>query len=123
MSHTVTVKAVEVRNDAALRVACERIGVDAPRVGIHRLFDGTQRHGHAVKLKGWREDVVFDLEKGECLFDNYGGRWGEEDKLDELIQSYTLEASKIEAAAHNYGNFTEETQEDGSIKLRMEQYA
>lgn len=123
MSHTVTIKAVEVRNAAALEAACRRCKLDAPQVGLHRLFDGTKREGHAVKLKDWHMPVVFDLTTGEALYDNYNGSWGNESHLDELIQGYAIEAAEAEARLAGYSNITETVEANGDVVVRMEEYA
>jgi hypothetical protein len=122
ISHTLTIKAVEVKNTECLTKACERLTIPAPEEGLHRLFDGTKRQGQAVRLKGWREPVVFDTNTGEALYDNYGGRWGEELELDRLLQAYTIEVAESEARANGYSEISEEVLTDGTVKVLCSSY-
>ena len=117
MSHTVKVKSVQVRDLEALKAAVARLGLPELKEGMHRLFDGTTRQGHALRLPNWRYDAVFDLEKGEVLFDNYNGHWGQEIEIDKLVQAYTLEKAAAEARMQGFSDIVEETMEDGTIKM------
>ena len=51
MSHIVTVE-TEVRDAAAVRAACQRLGLAAPEQGTVKLFSG-EATGLAVKLPDW----------------------------------------------------------------------
>lgn len=123
MSHSVVIKAVEVRDAEALAAACQRCGLEAPKEGLHRLFDRTQRQGHAVKLKNWNYPVIFDLQTGEALYDNYNGDWGNELELDRLIQGYTAEVVSSRARASGYSNITENQMADGTLQLVCADYS
>lgn len=122
MSHSVTIKAVEIRNPDAIMAAARRLQLPDPKVGLHRLFDGTQRNGHAVKLPGWKEPVILDTTTGEALFDNYNGVWGDEIELDRFVQGYTAEQAAIEARANGYGDITESVEADGTLQVVMSSY-
>lgn len=72
-----------------------------------------------MKLPGWNYPVVFDLTTGQVAFDNYNGRWGEQSKLDALLQMYAVEKAKIEARKKGH-TVTEQALADGSIKLTIQ---
>ena len=114
ISHIVQIK-TEVRDAAAVNAACRRLGLSPPISGQHKLFTSTAT-GLGVKLPGWNYPIVFDLTTGKVAFDNYEGRWGEQSKLDALLQMYAVEKAKIEARKKGY-TATEQTLADGSIKL------
>ncbi len=61
-----------------------------------KLFSETVS-GLAVRLRDWRYPVVFNVTSGESKFDNYKGRWGKQERLNEFLQAYAIEATKIEA--------------------------
>lgn len=114
MSHIVSIK-TEIRDAAAVRAACQRLGLTDPVVGSHPLYSGTA-HGHAVQLRGWRYPVVCDLESGGVAYDNFEGRWGDSVELDRFKQSYAIEKAKIEARKNGH-TVVEQAQADGSVKL------
>ena len=76
MSHIVVIK-TEVRDAAAVRAACQRLGLAEPIQGKTKLFSG-EVTGLAVQLPDWVYPVVADLATGQLKFDNFGGRWGDE---------------------------------------------
>jgi hypothetical protein len=114
LSHIVEIQ-TEVRDPVAVEAACRRLNLPQP---VHEdvvLFSGPAV-GLAVRLPGWRYPVVCDVTSGQVKFDNYGGRWGEQRQLDQLLQLYAVEKAKIEA--HRRGHsVTEQALADGSIKL------
>ncbi|TWU54385.1 hypothetical protein Poly51_31020 [Rubripirellula tenax] len=116
MSHVVQIK-TQVRDAAAVRAGCSRLGLDAPVEGEVKLFSETVT-GLAVRLKDWRYPVVFDTTTGESKFDNYQGRWGRQDRLDEFLQAYAVEKTKIEAGRKGY-SVAEQRLADGSIKVSL----
>jgi hypothetical protein len=73
MSHIVEIK-TQVRDPAATRAACERLGLETPTEGRARLFSD-EAAGLIVKLPDWKYPVVFDTQTGEARYDNYNGRW------------------------------------------------
>jgi hypothetical protein len=114
MSHIVVVKS-EIRDAAAVRAACQRLGLAPPIQGKTQLFSG-EAVGLAVQLPDWQYPVVADLTTGQLKFDNFGGRWGDQKHLDRFLQAYAAEKVKIEG--RRKGHFVTETQlADGSIKL------
>ena len=117
MSHVVTVETA-VRDAAAVRAACQRLGLAAPVDGKTRLFSG-EVQGLAVQLPGWQYPVVADLATGQVKFDNFGGRWGEQKHLDRLLQMYAVEKARSEARRRGH-LVTETSLSDGSIKLTIQ---
>ena len=120
MSHIVTVR-TEVRDPAALAAACRRLGLDAPALGTAQLFSGTAE-GHVVKLPGWTYPVVFDTAAGQVRYDDYGGRWGDVRRLDELLKFYAVEKVKLEARRRGH-SVTEQPLLDGSVKIVIRETA
>ena len=117
MSHIVTIK-TEVRDAAAVRAACQRLGLAAPTQGTVKLFSG-EATGLAVKLPDWTYPVVCDTATGQLQYDNFEGRWGEQKHLDALLQAYAVERAKQEARRRGHST-TEQTLSDGSIKLTIQ---
>jgi len=117
VSHIVTIK-TEVRDAAAVRAACGRLGLAAPTQGTVKLFSG-EATGLAVKLPDWQYPVVCDTESGQLKFDNFEGRWGEQKHLDAFLQAYSGERAKQEARRRGHST-TEQTLADGSIKLTVQ---
>lgn len=117
MSHIVQIQ-TEVRDPTAVQAACQRLVLAAPKLGTFELFTNTVT-GLAVQLPGWQYPVVCDLASGQVQFDNYGGRWGEQAKLDQFLQAYAVERTKIEARKKGHAVF-EQPLEDGSIKLTIQ---
>lgn len=114
MSHIVTVK-TEIRDAAAVRAACQRLGLAQPVQGTTKLFSG-QVTGLAVQLTDWQYPVVADLATGQLRYDNFGGRWGNQRDLDGFLQAYAVEKCRIEARKAGR-SLTEQTLPNGSIKL------
>ena len=117
MSHIVTIK-TEVRDAAAVRAACKRLGLAEPVHGTAKLFSG-QAEGLIVRLPDWQYPVVCDTTSGQVRYDNFGGRWGEQKKLDQFQQAYAVEKAKIESRRNGH-SVTERALADGSIKLTIQ---
>lgn len=117
MSHIVQIQ-TEVRDAAAVRAACKRLGLAEPVEGKHRLFSG-EVAGLAVQLAEWRYPVVADLPTGQLRYDNFGGRWGNASELDRLVQAYAVEKCRIEARKQGH-TVIEQPLPDGSIKLTIQ---
>lgn len=116
MSHVVQIE-TQVRDAAAVRAGCVRLGLDEPVEREVKLFSETVS-GLAVQLCDWRYPVVFNTDSGETKFDNYEGRWGKRERLDEFLQAYAVEKTKIEARRKGY-SVVEQSLDDGSIKLSL----
>ena len=117
MSHVVTVE-TEIRDVTAARAACNRLQLEPPIEGRAQLFSG-EATGLIVQLPDWQYPVVFDTTTGEAKYDNYGGKWGDQQQLDHFLQIYAVEKSKIEARRNGH-SITEQTLADGSIKLTVQ---
>ncbi|HEV3302406.1 MAG TPA: DUF1257 domain-containing protein [Planctomycetaceae bacterium] len=117
MSHIVTI-ATEVRDATAVQAACERLKLPPAAHGLHELFSGTAQ-GLAVKLPGWTYPAVCNLKTGKIEFDNYGGRWGNQQELDRFLQAYAVEKAKIEARGKGYA-VTEQALSNGSIRVSVQ---
>ncbi len=117
MSHIVTIK-TEVRDAAAVRAACQRLGLAESVHDTVKLFNG-EATGLAVQLPGWQYPVVCDTETGEVKFDNFQGRWGDQKHLDAFMQAYAVEKAKIEARTKGH-TVAEQQLSDGSIKLTVQ---
>jgi hypothetical protein len=76
MSHIVSIQ-TKVRDPAAV-AACQRLGLSPPVQGTAHLFGG-EVTGLLVQLPGWQYPAVIDTATGEVRYDNFGGRWGEQD--------------------------------------------
>ena len=116
MSHVVQIE-TEVRDAVAVGAACQRLKLEAPTQGTAKLFSSSAT-GVIVKLPGWRYPAVFDTQSGQARYDNYGGRWGEQVKLDRFLQGYAVEKAKLEARKKGH-TVTEQSLADGSIKLTV----
>ena len=117
MSHIVSIQ-TEVRDAAAVRAACHRLGLAEPVEGKTRLFSG-EVTGLAVKLPDWAYPVVCDTVSGRIRFDNFNGLWGDQQHLDRFLQAYACEKAKIEARRKGHA-VTEQQLADGSIKLSIQ---
>lgn len=117
MSHIVQIQ-TEVRDPVAVRSACDRLKLPLPTQGEFTLFSA-KAVGLGVELPGWRYPVVCDTSSGQIHFDNYGGRWGEQSRLDAFLQRYALEKASIEARRKGH-TVLEQPLEDGSIKLTVQ---
>ena len=117
MSHIVTIK-TEVRDAAAVRAACRRLGLTEPVQDTVKLFSG-EVTGLAVELPGWQYPVVADLATGQLKYDNFEGRWGDRKHLDAFLQAYAVEKCRIETRKTGH-SLTEQSLADGSIKLTIQ---
>ena len=117
MSHIVTIQ-TEVRDPAAIHAACERLKLPAPRQGTAKLFT-SEATGVIVTLPRWRYPVVCQTDVGAIAFDNYGGKWGEQQELDRFLQAYAVEKTRLEARKQGH-DIVEQTLVDGSIRLTVQ---
>ena len=98
--------------------ACHRRRLAEPVAGKHRLFS-SEVEGLAVSLRDWAYPAVCKLDTGEVLYDNFGGRWGQQSELDGFVQAYAVEKARIEARKRGH-TVTEQSLADGSIKLTVQ---
>jgi hypothetical protein len=117
VSHIVLVQ-THVKDAAAVRAACQRLGLPQPVQGKTQLFSG-EVQGLAVQLRDWVYPIVADLASGQLKFDDFSGRWGDRRHLDRFLQAYAVEKAKIEARKRGH-LCTEAQLPDGSIKLTIQ---
>ncbi len=117
MSHIVQIQ-TQIRDPVGVQAACRRLDLPQPIEQTVRLFSGEET-GLAVQLTGWRYPVVCDTANGQIKFDNYGGAWGDQARLDQFLQAYATEKAKLEARKQGH-SVTEQTLTDGSIKLTIQ---
>ena len=115
MSHTVTIQA-ELKDPAALEAACRRLQLPLPTHGPVRLFDRIAE-GTGIQLDGWRFPICL-TDRGELLYDNFGGFWGLPEKLDQFQQAYAVCKATIEARKQGY-TCQESVLADGSVRLSV----
>ncbi len=116
MSHIVEIK-TEVRDEAAVKAACTRLQLATPEHKTVRLISATAT-GLCVALPQWQYPLVIDLQTGQVQYDNYGGHWGEQSRLNQFLQAYAVEKAKIEARRKGH-TVSEARLEDGSIRVTV----
>jgi hypothetical protein len=116
MSHVVTIQ-TKVRDPAAVIAACQRLGLAAPVQGKAQLY-GAEATGLLVQLPGWQYPAVIDITTGTVQYDNFEGRWGEQQHLDRFLQLYAVEKTRLEARKKGY-QVSEQALQDGGIKLQI----
>ena len=117
MSHIVEIK-TEVRDEAAVQAACSRLHLPRAARGTFQLYS-TEETGLGIELPQWKYPVVANTETGQVRFDNYEGRWGSQEFLDQFLQSYATERVKIEARKKGH-SVVEQRLDNGSIKLTVQ---
>lgn len=116
MSHIVSVQ-TKLHDIEAIRAACQRLNLSQPEQGTAQLFSGNAT-GILVQLPGWQYPIVIDTLTGLVHYDNYGGHWGSQDRMDTFLKLYAVEKCRIEARKKGY-SVIEQAQQDGSIKLQI----
>ena len=81
-------------------------------------FIPQRKLGLGVELPHWKYPVVANTETGQLRFDNYNGRWGSQEFLDQLLQMYAVEKAKIEARKKGH-TVTEQRLDNGAIKVTV----
>lgn len=116
MSHIVQIK-TEVRDVDAVQSACQRLHLPRATRREFELYSSTET-GLGIELPHWKYPVVANTDTGQLRYDNYNGRWGAQEFLDQFLQSYAVEKAKIEARKKGH-SVIEQKLEDGSIKLTV----
>ncbi len=116
MSHIVSIS-TEVRDEAAVQLACQRLHLPRATRGTFELYSSTET-GLGIELPHWRYPVVANTETGQLRYDNYNGRWGSQEFLDQFLQMYAVERTKIEARRKGH-SVVEQKLDNGSIKLTV----
>lgn len=81
------------------------------------MYNSTET-GLGIELPHWKYPVVANTETGELRFDNYEGRWGSQEFLDQFLQAYAAERVKTEARKKGH-SVVEQRLGNGSIKLTV----
>ena len=116
MSHIVTLE-TKIYDPAAVAAACQRLNLDPPQHGTVQLYSG-EAEGLMVQLPGWQYSIVINTLSGIVRYDNFEGRWGEQQHLDRFLQLYAVERAKLEARKKGY-IVSEQALEDGSIRVQI----
>ena len=116
MSHMVTIE-TQVRDPAAIRLACTRLELPEPVHGTVRLYQD-EATGWQVRLPEWRYPVVCETDSGRLRYDNFEGRWGDPARLSAFIQRYAVEKTRLEARRAGQ-TVIEQPLADGSIRLTL----
>jgi hypothetical protein len=116
MSHVVTLQ-TKLHDPAAVAAACQRLNLAPPQHGTAQLFSG-EAEGLLVQLPGWQYPIVIDTLSGVIHYDNFEGRWGDQEQLDRFLHLYAIEKAKLEARKKGY-TVSEQSLQDGSIKLNI----
>jgi hypothetical protein len=116
MSHVVTIQ-TKVHDSHAVAAACRRLNLAAPVQGTAKLYSG-EAEGLVVQFPGWQYPAVIDPLTGTVRYDNFQGNWGDQAQLDRFLQAYAVERAALAARKQGH-TVTEQTLEDGSIKLQI----
>lgn len=117
MSHIVEIKTV-VREEAAVQAACSRLHLPRATRGTFQLYSTTET-GLGIELPHWKYPVVANTESGQLRYDNYEGRWGSQEYLDQFLQAYAVERTKLEARKKGH-SVVEQRLDNGSVKLTVQ---
>jgi hypothetical protein len=117
VSHIVEIK-TEVRDEAAVQSACSRLHLPLATRGTFELYSSTET-GLGIELPHWNYPVVANTETGQLRYDNYNGRWGSQEFLDQFLQRYAVEKAAIEARKKGH-SVVEQRLDNGSIKLTIQ---
>ena len=115
MSHTVTGK-VKITELGIMEETCERLGYKFERGCTDLRFkDGVA----TIRIPGWHHGVVVKAD-GSFVYDNYNGNWGEQKKLDRLIDEYGADVATMAAYDQGYFNINRTVEENGDIVLEIQ---
>lgn len=116
MSHIVQIQ-TQVKDIEAVKAACRRLSIAAPKIGTAHLFTG-KRTGIIVELTGWHYPIVIEPDTGTIHFDHYEGEWGNPQELDRFKQAYAIAKATIEA--RKKGHTVRETRRtNGTVELEV----
>lgn len=116
MSHVVRIQ-TKVHDPTAVSAACTRLGLPLPQQGTAKLYSG-EATGLLIQLPGWQYPAVVDTLTGCINYDNFEGHWGNQTHLSKFLQMYAVEKARLEARKKGL-QFSEQTLQDGSIKLQI----
>lgn len=116
MSHIVQIE-TKVQDPVAIAAACRRLNLPEPVHGTAQLYSA-EATGLLVRLPEWEYPIVIDTTTGTVNYDNFGGHWGDQARLDAFMQMYAVEVAKLEARKKGC-SVVESQLQDGSIKLQI----
>ena len=106
-----------MRDEASVQAACKRLHLPKANRGTFELYGSTET-GLGIEIPHWKYPVVANTDTGELRYDNYEGRWGAQEFLDQFLQAYAAERVKIEARKKGH-SVVEQRLDNGSIKLTV----
>ena len=106
-----------MRSEAAVHAACKRLHLPRATRGTFELYNSIES-GLGIELPHWKYPVVANTDTGELKYDNYEGRWGSQELLDQFLQAYAAEQVKLEARKRGH-SVVEQSLGNGSIKLTV----
>ncbi|MEQ8786547.1 MAG: DUF1257 domain-containing protein [Pirellulaceae bacterium] len=113
MSHITTLQ-VQMRDEQAIRAACQETGAEFLGRGVHTLFGSQTVEGVGFKLSQWRYPLV--ATEDALKYDTFCSKAGAGGQLNQFRQSYAKQV--VLAQARRKGqHVTEQRQADGSIRL------
>lgn len=126
MSHTVTTKAIEIRNVPCLEQAIADLrdkGFENLGRKVHKLYGSNREEGIGVKLPGFDYPAVIDPVAGTVKFDTYNGSRanGNEIEVDRLVQRYTYRVQEETAQQNGYTFEEGEVMQNGDVEVTMTQ--
>jgi hypothetical protein len=116
MSHIVEIK-TEVRDEVAVQSACQRLHLPRATRGTFELYTSSET-GLGIELPHWVYPVVANTDSGQLRYDNFNGRWGSQEFLDQFLQAYAVERAKSLARQKGH-SVIEQKLDNGSIKLTV----
>jgi hypothetical protein len=118
MSHKVTID-LQFKNLDALSKTCEELGI--PCVTGEKvtaaMYGGLEEGVARFRPQGWQYDVVVKAD-GTAVFDNFGGRWGEEESLDRVRQGYAVNVAKTHVQQKGLRVLDQSVTADGRVRIR-----
>ena len=117
MSHIVQIQ-TQVRDPDAIRSAATRLSLSEPSYGSTRLFNA-EVTGWRVQFPAWKYPAVCDTALGVIHYDNFQGRWGDPNQLDQFLQAYAIEKCRLEARRAGH-TVIEQHLEGGFVKLTVQ---
>ncbi len=116
MSHIVQIQ-TQIRDPSAVAAACRRLKLPEPLQRTAKLYN-SEATGLVVELPDWRYPLVCDITTGELKYDNFSGHWGDDSRLHNFLQAYTVEKAMLEARRQGH-SVEEQALADGSIRVRI----
>lgn len=118
MSHIVSTKLDFNREHVPhLQKAVQEVGGKWQGWGEVQTYS-TRETGYRIQLPGWKYPVVFE-EDGTVKYDNFNGNWGEQGKLDTLLQLFTNNVIQHSAKKLGYKEISRKINEKGQLVVEL----